>query len=107
MRDFTDDLAAARKRVDEARVYLRIDTQRARLVELEEAAARPDLWDDQDAARKVTSELAGVRDDVELIDGLDGRIDDLDTLYELAREESDDSVVPEIDAGLVALRAEL
>jgi peptide chain release factor 2 len=107
VRDFSDDLGAARKRVDEARVYLRIDTQRARLTELEAAAARPDLWDDQEAARKVTSELAGVRDDVELVDGLDERIDDLDTLYELAREESDESVVPEIDAGLEALRSEL
>jgi len=52
VRDFTDDLSAVRKRVDEARAYLRIDTQRARLVELEAAAAQPDLWDDQDAARR-------------------------------------------------------
>jgi peptide chain release factor 2 len=107
MRDFSDELSAVRKRVDEARAYLRIDTQRARLVELEERAARPDLWDDQEAARKVTSELAGVRDDVELVDRLDGQVDDLDTLYELAREESDESVVPEIETGLDALRAEL
>ncbi len=107
MRDFTDDLSAVRKRVDEARAYLRIDTQRARLVELEAAAAQPDLWDDQDAARTVTSELSGVRDDVVLIDGLDERVDDLDTLYELGREESDESVVPEIEAGIEALRTEL
>src|SRR6478672_6306096 len=107
MRDSTDDLAAVRRRVDEARAYLRIDAQRARLVELEADAARPDLWDDQEAARKVTSELSGVRDDVELIDGLEGRVDDLDTLYQLGREESDDSVEPEIDAGLAALRSEL
>jgi peptide chain release factor 2 len=107
MRDFTDDLSAVRKRVDEARAYLRIDTQRERLVELEAEAGRPDLWDDQDAARKVTSELSGVRDDVELIDGLDGRVDDVDTLYQLGREESDDSLEPEIEAGLETLRADL
>ena len=107
MRDFTDDLNAVRKRVDEARAYLRIDDQRARLTELEADAARPDLWDDPDAARQVTSELAGVRDDVELIDGLSERVDDLDTLYELAREESDESIVPEIDTGLATLRTSL
>ena len=35
MRDFTDDLAAVRKRVEEARVYLRIDHAAGPLVELE------------------------------------------------------------------------
>ena len=107
VRDFTDDLNAVRKRVDEAHAYLHIPDQRVRLSELEADAARPDLWDDPDAARQVTSELAGVRDDVELIDGLSERVDDLDTLYELAREESDESIVPEIDTGLETLRGAL
>ncbi len=107
MRDFSDDLAAVRKRVDEARVYLDIADQRARLSELETQAADPGLWDDPDAARQVTSELAGVRDDIELIDGLTERVDDLDTLFELGREESDESVAPEIEAGIAATRGEL
>ncbi len=107
MRDFSDDLGAARKRIDEARAYLRIDAQRARFGELEAEAARPDLWDDPEVARKVTSELAAVRDDLALIADLDERIDDVDTLYELAREESDESLEPEIESGLDSLRAEL
>ena len=41
----------------------------------------------------------GVRDDVELIDGLSERVTDLETLFELAREESDDSVEGEIADG--------
>lgn len=107
MRDFTDDLNAVRKRVDEAHTYLRIDAQQTRLVELEVQAAQPDLWDDPDAARKVTGELSGVRDDIDLIQGLTERIDDLDTLYELGREERDESVEPEIQSGLAAMRSEL
>jgi peptide chain release factor 2 len=107
MRDFSDDLSGVRKRVDEARTYLRIAEQRDRLTELETQAADPGLWDDPDAARQVTSELAGVRDDIELIDGLTERVEDLDTLFELGREESDESVAPEIEAGLESLRAEL
>lgn len=107
MRDFSDDLASARKRIDEARAYLRIDAQEARFGELEAEAAKPDLWDDPEAARKVTSELAAVRDDLTLIADLDEKIDDLDTLYELAREEGDESLEPEIDSGLDALRADL
>ena len=107
MRDFSDDLSELRKRVDDARGYLRVEPARARLVELEVEAAKPDLWDDPDAARRVTSELAEVRDDVVLVDDLTGRVDDLETLFELGREEGDDSVEPEIESGAAALRAEL
>src|SRR3954468_2420940 len=107
MRDFSDPLGAVRKRVDEARAYLRIADQRERLAELETQAADPGLWDDPDAARQVTSELAGVRDDIELVDALTERVDDLDTLFELGREESDESVAPEIETGIESLRSEL
>jgi peptide chain release factor 2 len=107
MRDFTDDLSALRKRVDEAHAYLRIDAQRERLATLEAEASAPGLWDDPDEARRVTTELSEVQDDVELVEALEGRVDDLQTLYQLGREEADDSVEPEIGSGIDALRAEL
>jgi peptide chain release factor 2 len=107
MRDFTDDLAELRRRVDDARSYLRVDALRVDLERLEKEASRPDLWDDPEAARKVTTELARVREDVELVDRLDGEVDDAQTLFELGREEADDSVEPEIDTALERLRAEL
>ncbi|HEY7438760.1 MAG TPA: peptide chain release factor 2 [Acidimicrobiia bacterium] len=107
MRDFSDDLTDLRKRVAEAESYLGIEAARARLGELETAVAKPDLWDDPDAARRVTTELSAVRDDVELVDTLSKRIEDLETLFELGREEGDDSVESEIESGIEALRAEL
>jgi len=107
MRDFTDALSDLRTRVADATGYLRIDEARTRLGELEEQASRPDLWDDQDSARKVTAELAAVRDDVELVDSLRVRIDDLETLFELGREEHDDSVEDEIDDGVQELKRRL
>ena len=107
MRDFTDDLAELRRRVDDARSYLRVDALRTELERLEKEASRPDLWDDPEAARKVTTELARVREDVELVDRLDGEVDDAHTLFELGREEDDDSVEPEIVTALERLRAEL
>ena len=107
MRDFTDDLSALRKRVDEAHAYLQIDAQRERLADLEAEASKPGLWDDPDEARRVTTLLSSVQDDVELVERLDGRVDDLQTLFQLGREESDDSVAPEIESGLDELRSEL
>jgi peptide chain release factor 2 len=92
-----------RRRVSEAHAYLRIDDARARLTELEADASRPDLWDDADKARLVTTEMARVRGDIELVDGLGERVSDLETLYELGREESDDSVEGEIVSGVKSL----
>src|SRR5262249_50866659 len=65
------------------------------------------LWNDAERARKVTSELSSVRADVELVDGLDRRVSDADTLFDMAREEGDDSVEAEIAAEVDALRADL
>ncbi len=107
MRDFADDLAALRKRLAEAEGYLRIEDARARMAQLETEASRPDLWDDVDAARAVTTELSALRDDVELHERLTGQLTDAETLFELAREEGDESVVPEIEGLVAALGREL
>ena len=107
MRDFSHELDELRRRVADAHGYLRVDDARTRLGVLEADASRPDLWDDPDQARAVTTELARVRDDVDLVDELEAAVSDLDTLYELGREEGDDSVEPEIDKGVVELRTRL
>src|ERR1700675_471812 len=96
MRDFSEELADLARRVADAHKYLRIDDARARLVELEAQASAPDLWDDPDPARQVTSDMSSVREDVELIEELDRRLSDVQTLHELARDEDDESFEPEI-----------
>ncbi|MEY4365474.1 MAG: peptide chain release factor 2 [Actinomycetota bacterium] len=101
MRDFTSDLRDLRRRLDEAKGYLRIDDSRVRLAELEAEVSRPDLWDDQDLAKRVNSEYANVKSDVDGWDGLAAEIEDLEVLHELAREEGDESQEPEIEAGAV------
>src|SRR5689334_6012303 len=98
MRDFTDDLCALRKRLDEARAYLKVDSARARLEDLEKEVALPNLWDDQDNAKAVNAEYARVRDDVQAFDALAQRLDDTDFLHDLAREEGDESQEGDIDA---------
>ncbi|MEJ7583046.1 MAG: peptide chain release factor 2 [Acidimicrobiales bacterium] len=103
MRDVTDDLAKLRRRHAEAGGYLKIEELRGRRPQLETEASRPDLWDDPDEARRVTGELSSVTDDLELYDSYGLRLDDAETLFELAREEQDDSVEAEITAAVHAL----
>ena len=107
MRDFTEALSDLRRRVDDARAYLQIDAARTRLGELEREASKPDLWEDQERARKVNAELAQVRDDFVVFDGLEERLSEVETLFDLGREEADDSVEPEVEAGVAALSADL
>src|SRR5215207_5152677 len=107
MQDFSADLADVARRIGDAQAYLRVDEARARLGELEEQASAPDLWNDAERARKVTSELSSVRDDVVLVDDLGARLSDLQTMVELAREENDDSFETEIADGVARLRADL
>jgi peptide chain release factor 2 len=107
MRDFSDDLSALARRVAEARSYLHVDETRAKLTELEVETGKPDFWGDQDHARKVSTEMARLRDDLELVEGLEERLSDVQTLHQLGREEGDDSVEPEVEAGIAALRDEL
>ena len=107
MRDFSEELADLARRVKDAHSYLKIDHARARLARLEAEASAPDLWNDAERARKVTSDMSRVRDDVELVDGLDGRLSDLEDLHELAREEDDASVDGDIAEGIGRLQADL
>ncbi len=105
MRDFSDELTRVRRRLDEAAEYLRIDELRARRPQLETEASRPDLWDDPEAARKVTGELATLSEDLDVFDALELKIDDAATLAELAREEQDESVESEVAEALAELDA--
>ena len=68
MRDFTADLSALGQRLADAEGYLDLEGKRKRTSELEAVLAKPDLWDDTDHARKVTTELSNVKEDVDLVD---------------------------------------
>ena len=107
MQDFSPRIAAITARVAEAAEYLRVDALRQRRPQLETELGRPDLWDDPEVAQRLQREFAELSDDLELHDRLAGRLDDAATLAELAREEGDDSLEPEIEDELGALEEQL
>ncbi|SDD88890.1 peptide chain release factor 2 [Actinokineospora iranica] len=85
-----------------------LDGLRAEIAELEEQAARPDLWDDPDAAQKVTSKLSHRQGELRKVEELRSRLDDLGVLYELAQEdEGDADATAEAEAEREKLRADI
>ena len=86
---------------------LDVDGLRAQLAELEQEAARPDLWDDVERAQQVNSKLAHKQSDLRRVVGLRQRLDDVAVLYELAEEGADDAARAEAEAEHRHLRAEI
>ncbi len=107
MRDFTDDLKDLRRRLGEAESYLKITASRARLSELEFEVARPDLWDDQELAKKINTEYSNVKGDIDTFDSLTGELDDVELLHEMAREVDDETQEADIQAATESIGRQL
>ena len=107
MRDFSDDLKDLRRRLGDAEGYLKIVASRARLAELEFEISRPDLWDDQDAAKRINAEYANVKGDVDTYDHLSQELDDAELLHEMAREIDDESQEADIQAAVDSIDGQL
>jgi len=82
-------LAAQRKELDEMRGYLDIENRRALLAQLEEQAARPEFWNDQNAAKEIIAKTNGQRAFVRPFDELVRLLDDGVLMRELAEAEED------------------
>ena len=107
MRDFTDDLRALRARLHEAESYLKIESARAELKELEVEVANPTLWDDQDRAKKINGQYANVKGDIEDFDSLSQDMEDVEVLHDLAREVDDASQEADIAEAATSIGARL
>jgi len=82
---------------------LDVPKMRAAAADLEAQAAAPDLWNDPEAAQKVTSKLSYLQGDLRRVEGLRQRLDDTGVLLELAEAEADEGVKTEALAELAAL----
>lgn len=74
------------------------------ITDLERAAGAPNLWDDPNAAQRVTSRLSVLQNDVRRLRELRQRIDDLSVLVELGSDEGDEGVLVEARTELDELR---
>ncbi|AVP69468.1 peptide chain release factor 2 [Rhodococcus hoagii] len=81
---------------------LDVEELRRRIDELEHQASDPELWNDQEHAQQVTSQLSHAQSELRRVEELRSRLDDMAVLYELAEEEG-----PEAVADAHAERAQL
>lgn len=105
--DFPTEIAALRTTLGTISAVSDPEALRARIADLSEKASAPDLWDDADAAQKVTSALSHAQSELDRITGFESRLDDLETLVEMAQEEDDAETLADAEAELVSLRKDL
>jgi peptide chain release factor 2 len=86
---------------------LDLDVMRKQIAELEEQAAVPDLWNDPEQAQKVTSKLSHMQGELNRVENLIRRLDDISVLYELAEAEDDADTREEAGRELASLRTDV
>ena len=108
--DVISDLAELDTTLRTIEAVVDVEELRRRVDELEQQAASPDLWNDQEQAQQVTSQLSHSQAELRRVEGLRGRLADLPLLYELAEGEEGDSATEataDADAERSGLRTDI
>ncbi len=102
--DFDDQISALRSTYRDVVHVVDVPALEKRIAELEEQAAVPNLWDDPEAAQKITSALSHAQTQRTKVIELAARLDDLEVLIEMANDEDDEAVKAEATTELADVR---
>jgi peptide chain release factor 2 len=102
--DFSADLAALDRALSSIEAVLDPDQLRQEIAELQDAVSAPDLWDDVESAQRVTSRLSAVQADVDRVESLRSRLEDLGIMVELSQDEGDAASLAEAETELISLQ---
>ena len=110
--DFPHEIRALRTTLGTISAVSNPDALRVQIAELSDKASAPDLWDDPDAAQKVTTALSQTQSELDRITNMGDRIDDLETLVEMANDDDIDdadraATLAEAAADLERIRTDL
>jgi peptide chain release factor 2 len=103
----SDDISDQLKQLDvtllNIEAVLDVPAMRTELADLNDQAAAPDLWDDQERAQKVTSRLSFVQGELNRVESLRRRLDDVQLMFQMAEEEGDADTAAEAEEEVVSL----
>ena len=83
--------------LDVLRTALNLEASQKEIEELEAASAREGFWNDVEKSQKVQKRLKNLKDKVDNYNRLCAAWDDMMTICEMAVEENDDSMLPELE----------
>ncbi len=107
LEEYKQKLAELRPAIRDLGEALGLNQLRLRQEELEQRSAQPDFWNDAEAGRTVLAELGSIKQKIEGYQGMVTACDDLETFLELAEEEDDEGMLPELTEQLHALEQQV
>jgi peptide chain release factor 2 len=105
--DISAEIASLRSTFADIRSVVNPEGLAVEIAELSEKAGAPDLWDDPEAAQKVTSALSHRQAELAKIDSIQSRLDDIEIMVELANEEADEAAAADVHTELKSIAAVL
>lgn len=103
--DFAEQIKNLQSTLTSIEKVLDLDSMRDEIAQLQQQVSAPDLWDDQENAQKVTGRLSFLQAELERVENLRARIDDLEVLVELGTEENDAASISEAESELERLQS--
>ncbi len=103
--DFAEQIKNLQSTLTSIEKVLDLDSMRDEIAQLQQQVSAPNLWDDQENAQKVTGRLSFLQAELERVENLRARIDDLEVLVELGTEENDAASISEAESELERLQS--
>ena len=107
LENLKSELETCRPEIDELRAVYDIEHSTERIEELHEKAAEPGFWDDLDNSQKVLQETRNLESKLEKYNKFKTSFEDIEVMIEMASEENDDDMIPEIEEELNKLKSDL
>ena len=92
------DVEAKREDIKKLSVALSLDECKKQIEELETLSTAPDFWNDANNSQKVMQKISSYKSTVNSYEKLVSHFEDLIAMIELANEEDDEGLVPDIKA---------
>ncbi len=97
----------AKQTLNDLSESLDLEGRRKRIAEIDEIISAPDFWNNPEAGQTIMQEKKRLESKVVHYNALAEKIDDLDVMFELAKEEDDPDMEQDIIANLAEINKEL
>ena len=105
--DLSQEIRALRETFSSIHEVIDVAKLQGEITELKQAASDPNIWDDTTLAQTVTSKLARAQAQLNKLESVQSRLDDLEVLIEMANDEADAAVQNEAKNELADLEKQI